>query len=97
MNGIVPPRSQPFKSEGADTMHKFFLALTLACVPTSTSALAHSRPVRRAAAVHCVTEKAPLGELYRSRGSHYDVYQGGVSFDDLLRVELKFLHRKSVE
>jgi uncharacterized protein len=40
-----------------------------------------------------VTEKAPLGELYRSRGGHYDVYQGGVSFDDVLRVELEFLHR----
>jgi fermentation-respiration switch protein FrsA (DUF1100 family) len=40
-----------------------------------------------------VTEKAPLGELYRSRGGHYDVYQGGVSFDEALRVELEFLHR----
>jgi len=40
-----------------------------------------------------VTEKASLGELYRSRGGHYDVYQGGVSFDDVLRVELEFLHR----
>jgi dienelactone hydrolase len=40
-----------------------------------------------------VTEKAPLGELYRSRGGHYDVYQGGVSFDEVLRVELEFLHR----
>src|SRR3984957_2359837 len=40
-----------------------------------------------------VTEKAPGGELYRSRGGHYDVYQGGVSFDEALRVELEFLHR----
>jgi len=40
-----------------------------------------------------VTEKAPRGELYRSRGGHHDVYQGGVSFDDVLRVELEFLHR----
>jgi hypothetical protein len=40
-----------------------------------------------------VTEKAPLGELYRSRGGQYDVYQGGVSFDEVLRVELKFLRR----
>jgi dipeptidyl aminopeptidase/acylaminoacyl peptidase len=40
-----------------------------------------------------VTEQAPLGELYRSRGGHYDVYQGGVSFDEVLRVELEFLHR----
>ena len=40
-----------------------------------------------------VTERAPHGELYRSRGGHYDVYEGGVSFDDVLRVELEFLHR----
>jgi fermentation-respiration switch protein FrsA (DUF1100 family) len=40
-----------------------------------------------------VTEEAPRGELYRSRGGHYDVYQGGVSFDEVLRVELEFLHR----
>jgi pimeloyl-ACP methyl ester carboxylesterase len=40
-----------------------------------------------------VTEKAHLGELYRSRGGHYDVYQGGASFDDVVRVELEFLHR----
>jgi alpha-beta hydrolase superfamily lysophospholipase len=40
-----------------------------------------------------VTEKAPLAELYRGRGGHYDVYQGGVNFDDVLRVELEFLHR----
>src|SRR5260370_1314222 len=40
-----------------------------------------------------VTQKAPRGELYRSRGGHYDVYQGGRSFDDVLRVEVEFLHR----
>src|SRR2546426_794712 len=40
-----------------------------------------------------VTQKAPYGELYRSRGGHYDVYQGGISFDDVLRVEVEFLHR----
>jgi dienelactone hydrolase len=40
-----------------------------------------------------VAERAPLGELYRSHGGHYDVYQGGESFDDVMRVELEFLHR----
>ena len=40
-----------------------------------------------------VAEKAPRSELHRSRGGHYDVYQGGVSFDDVLRVEVEFLHR----
>jgi pimeloyl-ACP methyl ester carboxylesterase len=40
-----------------------------------------------------VAETAPRGELYRSRGGHYDVYQGGESFDDVLRIELEFLHR----
>ena len=40
-----------------------------------------------------VTQEAPRGELYRSRGGHYDVYQGGRSFDEVLRVEVEFLHR----
>ena len=40
-----------------------------------------------------VAERAPRGELHRSRGGHYDVYAGGESFDDVLRVELEFLHR----
>lgn len=40
-----------------------------------------------------VAERAPRGELHRSRGGHYDVYQGGESFDDVLRVELEFLHQ----
>ena len=42
-----------------------------------------------------VTQDAPRGELYRSRGGHYDVYQGGRSFDDVLRVEVEFLNRHS--
>jgi dienelactone hydrolase len=40
-----------------------------------------------------VADKAPRGELYRSGGGHYDVYQGGESFDDVLNVEVEFLHR----
>jgi dipeptidyl aminopeptidase/acylaminoacyl peptidase len=42
-----------------------------------------------------VAETAPRGELHRSRGGHYDVYEGGASFDDVLRVELEFLHRQA--
>src|SRR5258706_10557054 len=40
-----------------------------------------------------VAAKAPHGELHRSRGCHYDVYEGGGSFDDVLRVEVEFLRR----
>ena len=40
-----------------------------------------------------VADRAPRGELYRSRGGHYDVYEGGESFDDVLRVEVEFLRR----
>jgi dienelactone hydrolase len=40
-----------------------------------------------------VAQTAPHGELHRSRGGHYDVYQGGASFDDVLRVEVEFLHK----
>jgi fermentation-respiration switch protein FrsA (DUF1100 family) len=40
-----------------------------------------------------VVEKAPDAELYRSRGGHYDVYEGGEDHDNVLRVEVEFLHR----
>lgn len=45
------------------------------------------RPVRRAG--------APRGELYRSRGGHYDVYAGGLDHENVLRVETAFLQRHS--
>jgi hypothetical protein len=31
--------------------------------------------------------------LFRSAGGHYDVYEGGASFEDVLRVELEFMRR----
>jgi hypothetical protein len=31
--------------------------------------------------------------VHRSRGGHYDVYQGDQSFDDVIQAELEFLHR----
>ncbi|HEX4359178.1 MAG TPA: alpha/beta fold hydrolase [Pseudonocardia sp.] len=40
-----------------------------------------------------VAEKAPLAELYRSRGGHYDVYEDGKDHDNVLRTEVEFLHR----
>ena len=40
-----------------------------------------------------VAARAPRGELYRSRGGHYDVYAGGVDHENVLRVELEFLRR----
>jgi dienelactone hydrolase len=40
-----------------------------------------------------VAEKAPRAELYRSRGGHYDVYEGGKDHDAVLRTEVEFLHR----
>jgi hypothetical protein len=33
------------------------------------------------------------GPQFRTAGGHYDVYEGGASFDDVIRVELEFLHR----
>jgi hypothetical protein len=33
------------------------------------------------------------GEVHRSRGGHYDVYQWGQRFDDVIQVELEFLLR----
>jgi fermentation-respiration switch protein FrsA (DUF1100 family) len=40
-----------------------------------------------------VAERAPKSELYRSRGGHYDVYEGGDDYDNVLRVEVEFLRR----
>jgi hypothetical protein len=33
------------------------------------------------------------GEVHRSHGGHCDVYQGGEGSDDMIQVELEFLHR----
>ena len=40
-----------------------------------------------------VARRAPRAELFRSGGGHYDVYDGGASFADVLRTEIDFLHR----
>jgi dienelactone hydrolase len=40
-----------------------------------------------------VADRAPRGELYHTRGDHYDVYEGGKDHDNALRVEVEFLHR----
>jgi alpha-beta hydrolase superfamily lysophospholipase len=42
-----------------------------------------------------VAEKARRAELYRSRGGHYDVYEGGKDHDNVLAVEVEFLHRQA--
>src|SRR5438445_661879 len=40
-----------------------------------------------------VARRAPGAELFRSAGGHYDVYEGGARFADVLRTEVDFLHR----
>jgi len=40
-----------------------------------------------------VASRAPRGELYRSRGGHYDVYAGGLDHENVVRVEMEFLRR----
>jgi uncharacterized protein len=40
-----------------------------------------------------VARRAQGAELFRSGGGHYDVYEGGASFADVLRMEVDFLHR----
>ncbi|MGW4535951.1 alpha/beta hydrolase [Nocardia sp. NPDC004340] len=59
----------------------------LLMVVAETDSMAPTGPATRAAA------RAPRGELYRSRGGHYDVYAGGLGHTDVLRVELEFLNR----
>jgi uncharacterized protein len=43
-----------------------------------------------------VASRAPRGELYRSRGGHYDVYYGGLDHANVLRVEMEFLRRNAI-
>ena len=40
-----------------------------------------------------VADRAPNSELFRSRGDHYGVYEGGEDFDRVITVEIEFLHR----
>jgi hypothetical protein len=40
-----------------------------------------------------VAELAERAELYRIKGGHYDVYEGGAAFDEVLGVEVEFLSR----
>jgi hypothetical protein len=40
-----------------------------------------------------VARRAPGAELFRGGGGHYDVYEGGASFTDVLRTEIDYLHR----
>jgi pimeloyl-ACP methyl ester carboxylesterase len=40
-----------------------------------------------------VAERAPKGELFRSRGGHYGVYEGSEDHDRVVNVEVEFLHR----
>jgi pimeloyl-ACP methyl ester carboxylesterase len=40
-----------------------------------------------------VAELAGPAELHRSKGGHYDVYEGGLAFDDVLHLEVEFLRR----
>jgi uncharacterized protein len=53
--------------------------------------MAPTRPATQVAA------RAPRGELYRSRGGHYDVYAGGLDHSNVLRVETEFLLRCAEE
>ena len=40
-----------------------------------------------------VAEQAPKAELRRSRGGHYDVYEGGSAFGEVIEWEVEFLRR----
>lgn len=40
-----------------------------------------------------VAARAAGSELHRSKGGHYDVYQGGAAFDDVIEWEVEFLRR----
>jgi pimeloyl-ACP methyl ester carboxylesterase len=43
-----------------------------------------------------VAKRARRAELHRSRGGHYDVYEGGTAFDEAIEWEVEFLRRHSM-
>ena len=62
-------------------------ACPLLIVVAEHDTMAPTRPATQVAA------RAPRGELYRSKGGHYDVYAGGLDHTNVLQVELGFLQR----
>jgi fermentation-respiration switch protein FrsA (DUF1100 family) len=40
-----------------------------------------------------VAQRAAHAELHRSKDGHYDVYEGGIAFGDVLRLEVEFLRK----
>jgi pimeloyl-ACP methyl ester carboxylesterase len=50
--------------------------------------MAPTKPAAKAAA------RAPRGQLFRSQGEHYDVYDGGAAFDEVLDLERRFFTRE---
>jgi fermentation-respiration switch protein FrsA (DUF1100 family) len=40
-----------------------------------------------------MADRAPRAEIHRSAGGHYDVYDGGDAFDDVIEREVEFLRR----
>jgi fermentation-respiration switch protein FrsA (DUF1100 family) len=55
--------------------------------------VAENDTIAPAAPALLVAERAPQGELYRSRGGHYDTYEGGLDYDNVARLEIEFLRR----
>jgi uncharacterized protein len=56
-------------------------------IVAETDAIAPVGPALR------VADRAPKSQLYRSRGGHYGPYEGGEDHDNVVRVEVEFLHR----
>jgi hypothetical protein len=54
---------------------------------TEYDLLAYLKSAQRAA------KDAPLGELVKVKGGHFDVYKGGVSYDENVKAQLEFLKR----
>ena len=52
----------------------------------------HDSVANLGAAEHAA-EIAPLGEMVRVKGGHFDVYKGGISFEETVKAQLVFLKR----
>jgi hypothetical protein len=82
------PRGHYSASPGADRCDAPPLCVSLFC--WSSPEADSIAPVPAALEV---ARRAPGAELFRSAGGHYDVYEGGAGFADVLRTEIDFLHR----
>ena len=83
-SAISLPWHRPFRRAGS-------AKCPILMVVATHDTLVPTRPALR------VAEMAPHGEMFRSSGGHFDVYEGGIAHSEAIEAEVAFLHRHSAE